>query len=34
MLIEQFTGPSSRCDHISGFLRLELQKAGDTTHSR
>ena len=34
LLIEQSPGPSSRCDHTSWFLRLELQRAGESLHSK
>ena len=30
LVIELLPGPSSRCDHSSWFLRLELQRAGDS----
>ena len=33
MLVEQCPGPSSRCDHNSCFLCLELQRAGDSPHT-
>ena len=33
-LIEQCPGPSSRCDHTSWFPRLELQRAGDSPHTK
>ena len=32
LLIEQRPGPSSRCYRTSCFLRLELQRAGDSPH--
>ena len=34
LLIEQCPGPSSRCEHTSSFLLLELQRASDSTHSK
>ena len=34
LLIEQCPGPSSQCDHTSWFLRLELQRAGDSPQSK
>ena len=34
LLIEQCPGPSSRCDHNSWFIRLELQRAGDSPHTK
>ena len=33
-LIEQCPGTASRCDHTSWFLRLELQRAGDSPHAK
>ena len=34
LLIEQYSGPSSRCDHASWYIRLELKGAGDFPHSK
>ena len=34
LLVEQFPGPFSQCDNISRFLRLELQRAGDSPHCK
>ena len=34
LLIEQCPGPSSRWDHTSRFLGMELQRAGDSPNSK
>ena len=34
LLIEQCPGSFSQCDNISGFLRPELQRAGDSPRSK